>query len=411
MKRQITWQAGLFRIYIVLGIVGIILLLPCPYFLHRAQANEKNYEEGKKQLREIYSIREKLIQKGAPLENDRWGQTYSIRRHTEDLFAAKEWSERRKNTAEWLDGVPAAAGARSELSSVISLVREYENKILGLESITNDPLWDRSCADDRAMLDGFLSVAIILIAFPWLLHFFIKLAAIPFVKFVFIPFGKWIYLGFRQTNSSTQPSEKGHRSSSPKVSGDQPLSITSVCNIKGQQTGPAIEQWYYAKGNERIGPIPKTELIILIRQGVIGPETLAWSEGMDDWAPISTTRLTCAPKMKKEYDEIRRALPKNREKPPMNKTARVFYKLGAAFFMLPQILGSISLACRNGGATYEQHRQLTNITVPLLLIFGLFAIIDTFKKISERHTKLFILYGLVYVVGLIFIIKNMLNAL
>jgi hypothetical protein len=95
----------------------------------------------------------------------------------------------------------------------------------------------------------------------------------------------------------------------------------------------------------------------------------------------------------------------------MKKVRRILFKLFAALWMLPQILGSVHIMYRNSGATYEQYHGLNNITVPLVLVFLLFAVIDVFKKISERHPSLFRLYWAIYIGGAFFMLKNMVEAL
>ena len=41
--------------------------------------------------------------------------------------------------------------------------------------------------------------------------------------------------------------------------------------------------WYYAVDGERRGPVKEEEIPTLIRRGEIGPESLVWREGMDEW--------------------------------------------------------------------------------------------------------------------------------
>ena len=44
-------------------------------------------------------------------------------------------------------------------------------------------------------------------------------------------------------------------------------------------------QWYYASGEERLGPIGQEEFDTLVQDGTILSETLVWREGMADWVP------------------------------------------------------------------------------------------------------------------------------
>lgn len=53
---------------------------------------------------------------------------------------------------------------------------------------------------------------------------------------------------------------------------------------------PAIPEstpWYYAKKQERIGPVSETTLQHLLETHAIEPNTLVWCEGMEDWQRLS----------------------------------------------------------------------------------------------------------------------------
>jgi len=43
------------------------------------------------------------------------------------------------------------------------------------------------------------------------------------------------------------------------------------------------DQWHYAQGNTRHGPVSKRKLKKLADQGLLGPDDLVWCEGMKDW--------------------------------------------------------------------------------------------------------------------------------
>jgi len=47
------------------------------------------------------------------------------------------------------------------------------------------------------------------------------------------------------------------------------------------------KNWWYAIGQEKIGPCSSSELIALVTQGKLFPDTLVWKEGMPDWIPAS----------------------------------------------------------------------------------------------------------------------------
>ena len=43
--------------------------------------------------------------------------------------------------------------------------------------------------------------------------------------------------------------------------------------------------WYYARGEERMGPVDEHEILALASTGQISAQTLVWREGMADWMP------------------------------------------------------------------------------------------------------------------------------
>ena len=47
-------------------------------------------------------------------------------------------------------------------------------------------------------------------------------------------------------------------------------------------------EWYYAKSNQRMGPVSQDEIQELSDRGEIGPDTLVWHEGLDNWQPLSS---------------------------------------------------------------------------------------------------------------------------
>lgn len=44
-------------------------------------------------------------------------------------------------------------------------------------------------------------------------------------------------------------------------------------------------QWFYAVDNRQVGPVADEEFKALVRDGTVGPDTLVWHEGMDQWTP------------------------------------------------------------------------------------------------------------------------------
>jgi len=43
--------------------------------------------------------------------------------------------------------------------------------------------------------------------------------------------------------------------------------------------------WYYADGEQQVGPLSEAEFAELVQAGKIQPDTLVWHEGMDNWEP------------------------------------------------------------------------------------------------------------------------------
>lgn len=50
------------------------------------------------------------------------------------------------------------------------------------------------------------------------------------------------------------------------------------------------QSWYYAKSNERLGPVPLAQLRSLIAKGGLQPSDLVWSEHLPGWMPASEVR-------------------------------------------------------------------------------------------------------------------------
>jgi uncharacterized protein (TIGR00266 family) len=48
------------------------------------------------------------------------------------------------------------------------------------------------------------------------------------------------------------------------------------------------QQWYLAVGGRQLGPMPASDVVAKIRAGEVGRDVHVFSQGMDNWAPIST---------------------------------------------------------------------------------------------------------------------------
>ena len=53
-------------------------------------------------------------------------------------------------------------------------------------------------------------------------------------------------------------------------------------------TGGSGNVWYYARDTDRKGPVSLDTLRHLYEDELIGPETLVWTEGMEDWDSIES---------------------------------------------------------------------------------------------------------------------------
>lgn len=48
--------------------------------------------------------------------------------------------------------------------------------------------------------------------------------------------------------------------------------------------------WYYAQGQEQVGPLDEAAFRQALQAGQIGPDTLVWRDGMGDWQPWRTVQ-------------------------------------------------------------------------------------------------------------------------
>jgi uncharacterized membrane protein YhaH (DUF805 family) len=52
------------------------------------------------------------------------------------------------------------------------------------------------------------------------------------------------------------------------------------------------QDWYYAQNNRREGPVEEPLFRDLIARGVVTPDMLVWTDGMEDWAPLASSPAT-----------------------------------------------------------------------------------------------------------------------
>jgi len=53
--------------------------------------------------------------------------------------------------------------------------------------------------------------------------------------------------------------------------------------------------WYYAQGQQQVGPLPDAELVRLAGAGAITDQTLVWHAGMPEWRPYGEVKPAAAP--------------------------------------------------------------------------------------------------------------------
>jgi hypothetical protein len=49
-----------------------------------------------------------------------------------------------------------------------------------------------------------------------------------------------------------------------------------------------MKAWYYVIDNEKNGPAPEEELVHMFQSGKLSPDTLVWSEGMEEWTAANS---------------------------------------------------------------------------------------------------------------------------
>jgi TM2 domain-containing membrane protein YozV len=65
------------------------------------------------------------------------------------------------------------------------------------------------------------------------------------------------------------------------------------------------QSWYYAKNNERLGPVPLAELLALIAKGGLQPGDLVWSEHLPGWVPARKVRELFPPQTSDSVPGVR----------------------------------------------------------------------------------------------------------
>lgn len=60
---------------------------------------------------------------------------------------------------------------------------------------------------------------------------------------------------------------------------------------RDQPHGQTTIKWYYSLNGERLGPVTEEQMRELLSSGKLSNETQVWTDGFDDWRPISQTPL------------------------------------------------------------------------------------------------------------------------
>jgi len=53
--------------------------------------------------------------------------------------------------------------------------------------------------------------------------------------------------------------------------------------------------WHYVNQGQQAGPVTEEELLALVREGKVAPDTLVWREGMPNWTPFHQAGISTAP--------------------------------------------------------------------------------------------------------------------
>jgi hypothetical protein len=67
----------------------------------------------------------------------------------------------------------------------------------------------------------------------------------------------------------------------------QAMGTEDAAKVFSQASPPATE-WYVAIGQAQVGPLPLGEVKKKWEAGDVGPDSLVWRPGMNDWAPLTT---------------------------------------------------------------------------------------------------------------------------
>jgi len=78
---------------------------------------------------------------------------------------------------------------------------------------------------------------------------------------------------------------------------------------------PPKDRWYYADGQEQLGPITTSQASELVKTGQLRSDTLVWKRGMNEWTPLRSSPLG-----KLVSTDLPPSIPKNPHSPPPLQT-------------------------------------------------------------------------------------------
>ncbi len=75
-------------------------------------------------------------------------------------------------------------------------------------------------------------------------------------------------------------------------------------------------EWYYAEGDNRVGPISDSQFESLIKSGKINSETLVWNKSFSDWRKLGNYQIKEESKPEREFvKEVEKKVEFKSEKP------------------------------------------------------------------------------------------------
>ncbi|WP_441001137.1 DUF4339 domain-containing protein [Fodinibius sp. SL11] len=152
-----------------------------------------------------------------------------------------------------------------------------------------------------------------------------------------------------------------------------------------------MEEWYYVKENEKIGPVEKEELLNLIKQKVVKEEDLVWTQGMKDWEKSKKVEP-----LQSALDSVSESIDEQlSEGSNENKQeTSTFDALENKYFWPMIILGSIIISFIIGGGTfpYILGQAMGLIIFPGLIVLIISGLMRLFKKkINSKNFNTFFL--------------------